>query len=146
MQKPIEEISLDGFQIVQMDMFTRNFSHCTITCSIWPERITFSNASLKALNNCEFIRLHVNMECRSILVVPVSSSDKDHLRWVSGERKTVTRTLFSSSFGKDLYKGWGLDPNYSYQATGRLVCSKNKVMLLYDFSQPKVRANKRTAT
>ena len=34
----------------------------------------------------------------------------------------------------EIYRAWGLDPEYNYRAVGRLVSARNKIMLLFDFS------------
>ena len=44
----------------------------------------------------------------------------------------------SRTFGEQLYQSWGLDPEYNYRAIGRLVSVNQKVMLLFDFSQPEM--------
>ncbi|MBQ3372822.1 MAG: hypothetical protein IJI45_04830 [Anaerolineaceae bacterium] len=40
----------------------------------------------------------------------------------------------SKLFGDEIYRAWGLDPEYNYRAVGRLVSARNKIMLLFDFS------------
>lgn len=37
-------------------------------------------------------------------------------------------------FGDLLYSTWGLNPECNYRTTGKLVSSKGKVMLLFNFS------------
>ena len=45
------------------------------------------------------------------------------------------KTGKSKLFGDEIYRAWGLDPEYNYRAVGRLVSARNKIMLLFDFSK-----------
>lgn len=129
-----EEISLDGFQIVKSEMFVQMARRSDPTCTIWPTRLSFSKLSLTKLNNCEYVRIEVNPKTKSLIVIPVSSSDKNSIRWLTGQKECTTRKLESRQFGADIYRVWKLDREYNYRARGRLVSSKdNKVMLLFDF-------------
>lgn len=131
----LEEVSLDGFQIVNSEMFSHLSRIMEASCSIWPTRIAFNKIAIKLLNNCEYVRIEVNPVNKRLLVIPVTSSDKDSIRWVKGKKDLSSRYLESRTFGDQIYKAWGLNTEYNYRTTGRLVSSKNKVMLLFDFNQ-----------
>ena len=131
---PIEEVSLDGFQIVSSDMFIRRPRNSDPTCSIWPNQLSFSKLAISSLNNCEYVRIEVNPKTKCLVVIPVTSSDKDGIRWVSGKKDIFTRTMKSNRFGELIYSTWALDPDYNYRADGRLVTVNQKVMLLFDFN------------
>lgn len=146
MAQLLEELTLDGFQVVRASMFTHFPRKDDPTCSIGPTRISFSKCSLSMLNNCDFIRIEVNPEKRCILVVPVNSSDRDSIRWTKGTAEKTIRSLESKAFGTDLYRTWNLDPGMNYRASGRLVSLKSKVMMLFDFSEPEIWANSNGAT
>lgn len=129
-----EEISLDGFQIVKSEMFLHLSRKSGPTCTLWPTRVSFSKLALTKLNNCEYVRIEVNPKTKSLIVIPVSSSDKNSIRWVKNQKEYGVRMLESRQFGEEIYRAWKLDSNYNYRAVGRLVSSKdNKVMLLFDF-------------
>lgn len=130
----LEELSLEGFQVVKSEMFLHLPRKGEPTCSLWPFRISFNKISLHVLNNCEYVRLEINPATRGMLVIPVTSKDKDAIRWIKGQREFYVRNMESRAFGDELYKAWGLDSEYNYRATGKLVSSKGKVMLLFDFS------------
>lgn len=132
---PIEEMSLDGFQIVNANMFAHSPKRNDVTCTIWPTRISFNKLALEKLHFCEYIKLHVNPKTKCILVMPVSSSDKDSIRWIKGEKERFVRNMESKIFGGQLYKSWGLDPECNYRASGHLVTANQKVMLLFDFNE-----------
>ena len=135
----IEEISLEGFQIVNSEMFMHLPRKNDPTCTLWPKRMSFNKLALMKLNNCEFVRIEVNPKTKSLIVVPVSSSDKNSIRWVKGQKGTSVRMLESKQFGDEIYRAWKLDSEKNYRTKGRLVTSKdNKVMLLFDFSNPEI--------
>ena len=49
----IEEMSLDGFQIVNANMFIHIPRNSDPTCTVWPTRISFNKLTLEKLNLCE---------------------------------------------------------------------------------------------
>ena len=91
---PIEEVSLEGFQIVASDMFIHLPRKSEATCTIWPSRVSFSKLTLSALNNCEFVRIEVNPRTKCLIVVPVTSSDKDSIRWIKGAKEFCIRNVY----------------------------------------------------
>lgn len=131
---PIEEVSLEGFQIVSSDMFVHLPRKNDATCTIWPTRLSFSKLVLSALNNCEFVRIEVNPCTKCLIVLPVTSSDKNSIRWIKGTKEFCIRNMESKRFGDQVYQAWGLDMEYNYRAVGRLVTANQKVMMLFDFS------------
>lgn len=131
---PIEEVSLDGFQIVSSDMFVHLPRKTEATCSIWPSKLSFSKLVLSGLNNCEYVRIEVNPKTKCLVVIPVTSSDKNSIRWIKGQKEFMIRNMESKRFGELIYNAWGLDPDYNYRAVGRLVTVNKKVMMLFDFN------------
>lgn len=142
----IEELNLDGFQVVRSEMFVHLPRKGDATCTIWPTKISFSKLCLIYLNKCEYIRLEVNPTNKCLLVVPVSSKDKDSIRWIKGQKDFTVRNMESRAFGGQLYHSWNLDPKYNYRAIGRLVMSNQKVMMLFDFSNAEVWKNRNAET
>ena len=134
MISPVEELSLDGFQIVKSEMFLHLPRKADPTCTIRPTKISFSRMSLQALNNCEYVRLEVNPKTKCLLVAPTPSTDKDSIRWIKGQKEHSVRNMESRLFGEEIYRAWKLDPEYNYRAVGKLVSARNKIMLLFDFS------------
>lgn len=131
---PIEEVSLEGFQIVASDMFVHLPRKSDATCTIWPTKLSFSKLVLSSLNNCEYVRIEVNPRTKCLIVLPVSSGDKNSIRWVKGTKELSVRNMESRRFGEQVYKSWGLDMDYNYRAVGRLVTANQKVMMLFDFN------------
>ena len=93
MQNSIEEITLEGFQIVRSDMFTHLPRKGAATCTLWPTKISFGKNALFALNNCEYMRMEINPATKCMLVIPVSSKDKDSIRWVKGQKEFSIRNM-----------------------------------------------------
>ena len=139
----IEEVSLDGFQIVSSDMFVHLPRKSDATCSIWPTKLSFSKLVLSGLNNCEYVRIEVNPNTKCLVVIPVTSSDKNSIRWIKGQKKFYIRNMESKRFGNLLYNTWGLDPDYNYRAIGRLVAVNKKVMMLFDFNNAELWQSKK---
>lgn len=138
----IEEMSLEGFQIVNSNMFTHIPRKSDPTCTVWPTRISFNKLALEKLNFCEYVKIQVHPKTKHLLVMPVSSSDKDSIRWTKGAKEKVIRSMESKTFGEQLYQTWGLDPEYNYRSVGRLVSVNQKVMMLFDFREPEMWKNK----
>ena len=134
----LEEMSLDGFQIVKADMFAHMPRKGDATCTIWPTKLSFSKLALEGLNNCEFIRIEVNPTSKCLIVIPVTSSDNNCIRWIKGQKTQALRNMESKQFGTEIYRSWGLDPAYNYRAVGRLVSCNKKVMMLFDFNNAEV--------
>ncbi|MDE7192601.1 MAG: hypothetical protein K2O14_01405 [Oscillospiraceae bacterium] len=133
----LPEISMEGFQVVSGELFVHPPAKKEASCTIWYTSISFSKASLYALNCCERIRIEVNSKTKCILLVPVTAKDKDGIRWVKGIKETTTRKIECKAFTSQLYKTWGLNPNMVYRTYGRIVAANNKIMLLFDFSDSK---------
>ena len=141
----IEELNIEGFQIVRADMFAHMPRKSDSTCSLWPTKISFSKLCLEQLNNCEFIRIEVNPKTKYLLLVPVTSQDKDSIRWVKGAKMQYIRNLESKAFGAMIYKTWKLDIGFNYRAQGSLVSANKKIMMLFDFTNAEMWRNKDAA-
>ena len=134
---PIKEISIDGFQVVSGNMFSHMPRSMGPSCTIWWNSINFSKYAIVALNNCENVRIEVNPSKRCILIIPVTSSDRDGVRWVKNAKEGVEpRKMECKQFTLPLFETWGWDRDCVYRATGQLVTSDKKVMLLFNFSDP----------
>ena len=131
------EISLEGFQVVSGDYFYAPSKLQAPSLTIWSEGyIGFCKQDLILLNACENILVQVNTETRKILVSPTTSKDKDAVRWLKKADPPEARKLTSKKLTDRLYDAWKWDSNRIYRTIGRLVTANNKVMLLFDFSEP----------
>lgn len=132
----IQEISKEGFQVVSGEMFRRVIRLGQPTATIWPNSISFSKASLQALNMCERIRIEVNPAKHRILIVPVTEKDKDNVRWLKTGKDPSARKIECIAFTSQLYESWGWKKDLAYRVVGRIVTAEKKVMLLFDFTVP----------
>ncbi len=132
----IPEVSMDGFQVVSGDMFGNQAHYNVPTITLWYNSVSFSKAAIVALNSCERILIKVNPEKKCILIIPVSSKDKDNVRWLKSGKAPQAKKLDCIQFTSKLYETWGWEKGCCYRATGRLVMSDQKVMLLFDLSAP----------
>ena len=136
----INEIKLDGFQIVRSDMFIKRMTrYIEPTCTIWPTSIYFSKPAVRALGSCENIRIHVNVESRKLLIIPVASTDRDAIRWSKQKNGVVEgRKIECAPFGDELFKAWSFDRENAYRTVGTLYSVDGKIVLLFDFSEPEM--------
>lgn len=132
----IPEFSRDGFQVVSGEMFKHMQRLSLPSVTLWYNSISFSKASVVALNNCERIRVEVNPSTKCMLIVPVTEKDKDNIRWVKNIKDPQARKIECKAFTSKLFGTWGWNENYVYRTTGRVVSVDKKVMLLFDFSDP----------
>ncbi len=131
----LQEISLDGFQVISGELFCHPPRLNTPALTLWYSSMSFNKASLIALNNCERILIKVNPATKCILIVPVNSKDKDGIRWMKTGKEPTTRKVDCQKFTSTLYEQWGWPSDYCYRALGRLVTSDSKVMVLFDFTE-----------
>ena len=132
----VPEISMDGFQVVSGEMFVRLPRKNEPTCTLWYNSICFGKMAMMALNNCERIRIEVNVHARKILIIPVSVKDKDNVRWITTGKNPQPRKIDCKTFTSQLYDAWGFDKDLNYRAYGRVVAADKKVMMLFDFTTP----------
>ena len=141
----IREIDLEGFQVVRGEMFAHIPRRSEPTCTIWPIAISYSLSTVAALNNCDFIRIEIHPVKKQMLVIPVTESDRDSVRWISQGKKVQARKIECKSFTEPLYKQWEWDNSLIYRASGKLVHSGQRLMMLFDFGTPEVWPEKRAA-
>ncbi len=142
----IMDVSMDGFQVVSGDMF-RNPTRVTLPAiTLWYNSISFNKASATTLNNCERVLIEVNPQTRCILLVPVTTKDKDAVRWIKTGKVTQPRKIECIAFTSKLFESWGWERKNVYRTTGRIVSSDKKIMLLFDFSHPETWQMKEKAT
>ena len=132
----VQDINMEGFQVVSADLFCNYQRADAPTITMWIDQISFSKAAVNALNNCERVRMEVNSQTKGILLVPVSTKDKDGIKWMITGKDPHGRKLECRAFTEKLYKIWEWDTDRVYKAAGRIVVSDQKVMLYFDFSAP----------
>lgn len=132
----IPEISHDGFQVVSGEMFKHMQRLSLPSATLWYNSISFSKASVLALNSCERVRIEVNPNTKCLLIVPVTIKDKDNIHWVKNVKDPQARKIECKAFTSQLFDTWGWKDTHVYRTVGRVVSVDKKVMLLFDFSDP----------
>lgn len=135
LNEEIQEISLDGFQVVSGELFTNYIKLSDPRATIWNNSISFSKAALAALNGCERVRIEINPGTKGMLLIPVTKKDKDNVHWVKGVKSPKPRKIECKRFTSQLYKTWDFNFEYVYRTIGRIVTSDSKVMLFFDFNK-----------
>lgn len=108
----IPEISHDGFQVVSGEMFKHMQRISQPSATLWYNSISFSKASVQALNNCERVRIEVNPSTKCLLIVPVTIKDKDNIHWVKNVKDPQARKIECKAFTAQLFETWGWKPDY----------------------------------
>ena len=132
----VNEISLDGFQVVSGQYFYNATRVSAPTITFWDGSIGFTKQDLLLLNSCENVLIQINSTDKKILIVPTTSKDKDAVRWIKKVDPLEARKISCQRLTDKLYETWGWDKDMIYRAPGRLVTAANKVMLYFDFSKP----------
>ena len=132
----VNEISMDGFQIVSSDFFSFATRSNSPTLTVWDGSIGFSKQDILLLNSCENIMIQINAKEKKALVVPTKSSDKDAIKWVKRLDPVEARKIKCPKLTDKLYEMWDWDKDCVYRTNGRLVTAGSKVMLLFDFAHP----------
>lgn len=132
----VPEIDMEGFQVVSADLFCNYQRSDAPALTLWINQLSFSRAAISALNNCERIRMEVNPQTRGILIIPVTSKDKDGIKWIINGKEPHSRKLECHAFAEKLYQTWEWDTDRVYKAFGRIFVSDQKVMLFFDFRAP----------
>ncbi len=132
----VNEISMEGFQIVSSDFFSYATRSNSPTMTVWDGSIGFSKQDVLLLNSCENIMIQINAKERKALVIPTKSSDKDAIKWVKRLDPIEARKINCPKLTDKLFEMWNWDKDYVYRTNGRLVTSGSKVMLLFDFASP----------
>lgn len=132
----LQEVSMEGFQVVSGSMFSHFPKTSEPSCTLWYSSISFSKSAVSALNGCDRVLIQVNAKSKGILIVPVSSKDKDGILWLKDSKIVQAKKMDCKMFTSQLYEAWGFDPEYVYRSYGRLVTADKKVMLLFEFNRP----------
>ena len=130
----INEISMNGFQVVSSDFFCTVSRVSAPTITVWDGSIGFSKQDLLLLNTCENVLVQINAAEKKALIVPTTSKDKDAIHWIKKTNPLEARKFSCPKLTDMLYETWGWDKDYVYRCTGRLVTASNKVMLYFDFT------------
>lgn len=125
------DVSLDGFQIVNSLYFSRVLEP---TMTLFKTAISFSCSALNALQGCDAVHIMVNEKTRCIIARPCSTKDPNAVSWSKNVKKNTGNRIECTAFARQIYEGWGLNPDVRYKASGKLVQADKKVMLLFDFN------------
>ena len=131
----LDEVSMEGFSIVNGEYFKKPIEPIL---TIRDHCLTFNGAAYKALNLVNSIQIFVHKTNRRILVTPASSDDQNSLIWLKNPTDLSSHSLECTSFARQLFQTYGWIQQNAYRSSGRLVTANNKVMLLFDFSNPEI--------
>ena len=127
------EISLDGYQVVNKELFQNNYGRHQITMTMWPNAICFSKSAIVAMNSCQHIRLHISKTDKTVLIGAATEKDPNSIKWVTGLKEVNPRKLDCPKLAAPLYQKWNLDKVKVYKTIGEIVVVDKKVMLLFNY-------------
>jgi hypothetical protein len=130
----IQNITLDGFQLVQGQLFKNERSP---VMTVYKNEVAFSKEAHVALNNCAAIQILVNADKKMMLIIPSASTDENAIVWERQLKDTYVPRFRCPGLTRQLYAQWDWNTRYRYKTDGRLVRSERKVGLLFDFNEAK---------
>lgn len=131
----LNEIDLDGYQVVRSQYFQKQAEPILTLCS---NAIAFGQGAYQAFNNCEAVHILLSDKTKSILVRPASTSSTDAVVWRRSKAEPKYCKLDCPQLARKIYDQWGLDKNLRYKAFGRLVQAEQKILLLFDFNEAEI--------
>ena len=107
----IEDMSLEGFRIVQSQYFSKLLEP---SMTIWSTSISFNMMAYAALNNCDKIQILVHDKEKSVIIKPSHSQEPNAIDWKKTTSKTKSGRLECTAFMRPLFQRWGLNPECRY--------------------------------
>lgn len=138
----INDVSLDGFHTINGGFFLRQQA---AQMTLWKNAIQFNTVSYMMLSRCASVKMLLNIKTQQILIQPCSSKEPDAVAWLKNPEEPRTQKITCESLTKQLYKAWSWDPQLHYVANGSLVQNEDRLMLLFDFSDPEVKDGVKSA-
>jgi len=130
----IQNITLDGFQVVQGQLFKNERSP---VMTIYKNEVSFAREAHAVLNNCAAIQVLVNVESKAIIVRPSASTEEHAIVWERQLKDTYIPRLLCPALTRQLYALWDWNTKYKYRTDGRIVRCERKVMILFNFNEAK---------
>ena len=128
-----EDIDISGLQVVRKEHFAHSYDP---SISIKPKGVRFSASLIKKLPDVDdiiFLMDPVNMK---LVVKPVSSDDRDAIRWSKIEKKTGRRMpkdhMPAARLSKKLYKDMGWNDDTWYKIIGKVVRSRGEILIVFN--------------
>lgn len=128
----LENISLDGFELVGKQFFEQNNEPLM---TIWCEAIGFGASSFNALENCDAVKIMLNHSNKQVIVMPTPSSDEDAVKWRKSNNVAKFSRVNCPTFAKEIFRRWHLDETKKYRSYGRKAKIDNRVVLVFDFTK-----------
>ena len=128
----IDEIDLKDFMVVKKEFFAKEkVPFLTLGTSF----LSMNRDCHTMLERCEYVQFRVAMEKKGIIIAPISSSGESAVAWKGTGVNAKHTKLYCPQLALQLYKEWGLKPEFQYKMRGELITPERKIMLhfsLYD--------------
>lgn len=122
----IDEIDLKDFMVVKKEFFAKEkIPSLTLGTTF----ISMNRDCHTLLERCEYVQFRVAMKQKGIIIAPISSSGESAVAWKGIGLKAQHIKLYCPQLSMQLYKEWGLNPEYQYKMRGELISPEKKIML-----------------
>ena len=108
----IDEIDLKDFMVVKKEFFAKEkIPSLTLGTTF----ISMNRDCHTLLERCEYVQFRVAMKQKGIIIAPISSSGESAVAWKGIGLKAQHIKLYCPQLSMQLYKEWGLNPEYQYK-------------------------------
>ena len=122
----IDEIDLKDFMVVKKEFFAKEkIPSLTLGTTF----ISMNRDCHTLLERCEYVQFRVAMKQKGIIIAPISSSGESAVAWKGIGLKAQHIKLYCPQLSMQLYKEWGLNPEYQYKMRGELISPEKKIIL-----------------
>jgi len=128
----VDEIDLKDFVVVKKEFFAKEK---VPVLTLGTSFLSMNRDCHILLERCEYVQFRVAMEKKGIIIIPISSTGESAVAWKGSGANIYHTKLYCPQLTMQLYKEWGLKPEYQYRLRGELISPDRKIMLhfsLYD--------------
>lgn len=130
-----DDFNYQGFQVVRGEFFSHVYEP-SITFN--QNKISVNMACIRKLPDVEYVQILVNPTEHKLAVRPCKEEEKDSFRWCSKGKKTMPKQITCRIFFAKLFSLMGWNPDHRYKLLGKLICSNNELLFIFDLNNPEI--------
>lgn len=139
-EKEVESINLDGFQVVRRENFAK------IQCpalTIKYGKIYFNLKAIRKLDEATHIQILINKEEKKLIVRASEESSKEALKWSYYDKngKLYKKDIGARGFTAKLFRDMGWDPACTVKCLGTLIKCKDEKIFLFELDNNEMYMN-----
>lgn len=128
--------SYEGYQVVRGEFFAHThepsitFNKC---------KVYVNTACIKKLPDTQYVQILINAEDKRLAIKPCDEDVKDSFLWCSStSQKRRPKQISCWIFFAKLVELMGWNPDYRYKLLGKLICSQDDLLFLFDLKTPEI--------